>query len=91
MTEQLFMGISAVRAGGGKFDSTKRYLRAGASGARFPIAQNRTLDISGDPSPIGGAACRYSIGGYVREQTTWTGGDDPDAGNYNAAHTLVKL
>jgi hypothetical protein len=89
-------------AGGGKFRSDRRYLRAGASGSRFPIVQGATMAVgtaiglghnSGSDQEM--PTVRWSVGGVVRQQTLVyfraSGTPPVDSGTFNAATTLVKI
>jgi hypothetical protein len=88
-------------ASGGKFRHDRRYLRAGASGSRFPIVRGATMEILTAPDGSHGGAgdtifptVRWSVGGVVREQTAVyhaaSGNPPVDSGTFNAAVTLVK-
>jgi hypothetical protein len=85
----------------GPFDAANRYIRKSASGARFPIPTNKTININLDTigssvinySPV----LRYSVNGVVRQRTR----RDEDLefsqthvavnpGSYNSTVVLVK-
>jgi hypothetical protein len=38
--------------GAGKFDTDRRYIRAGSAGAGFPIVRDRTVRTAVDPSNV---------------------------------------
>lgn len=89
-THQVFV-VKTV-AGAVKFDATRRYLRAGVSGARYPIVQGASMTVLHDSSGRL-AVPRYSVNGYVKEQThtTTTAVIEIDAGSFNASVTMVKI
>ena len=83
-------------ASGGKFRHDRRYLRASASGARFPIVRGATMEVA---TIVDGElffpAVRWSVAGLVRQQTAFYLGDvapaPVNAGSFDAAVTLVKI
>lgn len=95
MAEALFISGTEFRAGGGKFDARKRYLRAGNTLSAFPLSSAKTVDFNRN---VGGSGIvystlRYSVDGYVRQTTTYKnfGGDTGgiSAGAYNAPFVKV--
>ena len=89
-------------AGGGKFRSDRRYLRAGASGSRFPIVQGATMAVGTVISDGHNSAAdqevptvRWSVGGVVRQQTAvyfnQAGNPPVNSGTFNATATPVKI
>lgn len=88
MSETLHISSTEFRASAGKFDASKRYLRAGNSGSYFPIPHGKTVDIFRNPSQHWTGrriSIRYSVGGYVQQRS------DIDSGNFNATITLTTL
>jgi hypothetical protein len=81
-------------SGNVKFDSRWRYMRAGASGATFPFVRGETMSISANYSKRA-AIPRYSVNGYVRQQTLAFGYNNTDSyvdpGTFNALFTLAKV
>jgi hypothetical protein len=57
-----------MRARRGAFDTSKRYLRVGASGSTFPLAIGRTVQISASEQTSGTSPThiRYSVNGYTK-------------------------
>lgn len=89
MTETLYMSGTAFRAASGKFDSSKRYLRAGNTLSNFPLCSGKTLDVNlFSFSGADYAVLRYSVDGYV-QQTTHYLGAPISAGSYNAPFLRV--
>lgn len=85
MGEDLFMSGSEFRAGNGKFDARRRYLRKGVYSSRFPIAHGRTLNIAGG---VDGAAT-YGVNGYGFRQTGWNNGGEFAGTAHAAPFSLV--
>ena len=61
MSETLYLGTDEIRASAGKFRTTRRYIRNGAS-ITFYIAQGQTINVG---FALGVPNYRYSVGGYV--------------------------
>lgn len=72
--EMLFMSPTAFRTGGGKFDTSKRYIRSAATGKEFAMIQGRS--VSKRPNGATSTSVwRYSVDGYVQQHTTFDGGN----------------
>jgi hypothetical protein len=95
MAEALYISDTEFRAGAGKFDARKRYLRAGNTLSSFPLCSAKTVDFNrvAGGSGIPYSTLRYSVDGYVRQSTTYKnfGGDTGgiSAGSYNAPFVKV--
>jgi len=93
-TERLYIDTLTFRAG--PFDSTKRYLRAGASASTFPLVRGKTVNVSlvNQGSYII-VALRYGVAGYTRTTNYSVGGTTPgssvpvNGGSFNANYSLV--
>lgn len=86
--ETLHISSTEFRASAGKFDASKRYLRAGSTGSFFPIPHGKTVDIFRNPTQSDTSrriSIRYSVNGYIRERT------DIDSGDFDATVTLTTL
>lgn len=72
MATTVLIAPTRVIFGGGKFDSQRRYLRAGNAAAQLPITQGVTFQISRDA--LGQTTnWRYSVAGYVVNSGSLTG------------------
>jgi hypothetical protein len=80
----------------GDFDATSRYIRGSASGARFPIPKNATINMAvattGTSQTFYFPALRYSVNGVVRQRTKIDDNDTStiNPGSYNSTVVLVK-
>ncbi|WP_127078335.1 hypothetical protein [Rhodomicrobium lacus] len=77
MTDLIRIEPHRFIAGGGKFDSTRRYLRRAPAGVGTPIAQGRTFTFY--TSAVSGqsftqSVFRWALNGVVKQQTSYDGG-----------------
>lgn len=75
------VSMSATRVIFGEFDSTKRYLRSGVSGADIPITKGVTFHLAVGTGQA--THWRYNVNGYVMD----FGGSISSSASY----TLVKI
>lgn len=86
MAEVIYLGTDEIRAGNGKFRSSRRYVRASAT-STLPVAQTRTLDMTRGQSNDGATVWfRYAVGSYVI-----SGGQVNTGSTYTASVTNVTL
>lgn len=89
MSEAIHMSPTEFRASQGKFDASKRYLRAGSSGSFFPIPRGPTLDVYEDGLTVSstgqGTVIRYHVHSYSAQRT------DVATGTFSADVTLTTL
>jgi len=71
MSETIYLGTDEIRASAGKFRTSRRYIRNGAS-ITFYIAQGKTINVG---FALGVPTYRYSVAGYVIDPRS-TGGFD---------------
>lgn len=81
MATTVLITPTRVIFGGGKFDSQRRYLRAGNASAQLPITQGVTFQISRDAGTQG-TNWRYSVAGYVVNSGSLTA---------NSSYSLVTV
>lgn len=82
--EALFIDGTDFRAGLGKFDARKRYLRAGNTLSNFPVVRGATTSVSlVSQGAYNVVFFRFSVAGYVRQSSIY------GSGTFNADYTLV--
>lgn len=91
MSTLLSITSSRIQLADGKFDSQKRYLRAGTSGAYFAICQGRTFVATtttnqSNNNNNGEASWRYSCGTFSMDYVEL---HQSGAISYDPGYTLV--
>jgi len=78
--ELLYIDGTNFRAGRGKFSTANRYIRTAATNKEFPVVKGRSLVAQDAPNNLLRSAFRYSVDGYVQQQTQlYQGAQQPQA------------
>lgn len=85
---------TSFQAGRGKFDTTNRYLRTAVTNAEFAVIRGHSLELDEDPFSGTESFWRYSVAGYVQQQThidQGNLGDTPrDLLSFDADYVLAR-